>query len=168
MKPELQLQSGTDVGGQVSCGPFSSFLPATCRRGSWVLPRMRTEGQRASGQSEETRKQHRPQNNGKESERPGCSPQTSGKEHCVCWEQKHCPQSLNFCVRLSGGLWGLSQVVGTSGFYGPHHLSRRGLLFTCCAVGYLGRLSLPCPGLLNLFPGLVDTRGRRMWLTERL
>lgn len=70
------------------------------------------------------------------------------------------------CETLWGDIWGLSQIVGTSDFYSPNLLSTHGLLFN--TIGYLGRFSLQCPGLLNLFPGHVDIRGRWMWLTEWL
>ena len=54
-------------------------------------------------------------NNCKESEGSGFSPKVSGKEQFICLKKRHCQQSLGF-VRLYGGTWGGTQVVGTSDF----------------------------------------------------
>lgn len=94
------------------------------------------------------------ENSCKESEPSGFSPKMSGKEQLICLKKKHCQQSLSVFPHENQCTKGPSQVVGTSDFYSPTHLSRHGLLFN--TVGYLERFSLQCPGLLNLFPGHVD------------
>lgn len=130
-----------------------------------MLPSMRTERDVLQARIKIHASNMDNRNSCKESEPSGFSPKVSGMEQLICLKKKHGQQSLS--VFPPENQWeNLSQVIGTSDFKSPTHLSRRSLLFN--TVGYLERFSLQCPGLLNPFPKHVDIRGRWMWLTEWL
>lgn len=114
------------MGGQVSCGPFSSFLPATCRRrGSREKPRV---GAVPRARNKTHAKSLDNENKRTESKCAGFHPKNvwKGTALLLLLKEKHAPHPW-------GTGWGRGSCThhaGTSVFYGPPPppLSRHGLL----------------------------------------